>query len=333
MKYHPSDAKTWVRENLRGYLVTTTTPFHDNGEIDEVGIRANVDHVLALPGVSGIYVGSIYQEFWTLTETERRAVTEITADALDGRGHLIANVTDTSAKRVIDLAKHAESVGADMVMVWPPYYGDRTNDGVRAFYEEVASSVDIAIAIYSTTLSELGFFIRPELATELVEIDHIAAIKEASLSLAGYTAMVEAVGDRVVVSCPLEEYYLYGALVFGFEHVPGLVLGSSRPLYSQSAERPYCGEFIAAMNAEDLDAAAAVLRKILATSQPIHSRWLSAGRHNVGLTKYVTSLFGMASGPVRPPSSYPSPAECAQARAVLVVNGLIKAQDSAPALA
>lgn len=323
MKYKTSGAKDWVRENLRGYVVTATTPFRDNGTVDEAGLRANVEHILQLPGTTGIYVGSIYQEFWTLTHEERRLVTATVVDAVDGRVPVIAGATDTSARTVVDLAKHAESVGADLVMIWPPYYGDRTDDGVLAFYHEVALGLDIGICIYSTTLSELGFYIRPQLAERVVDIDNICAIKEASLSLAGYTAMVDAVGTRVPVSCPLEEYFLYGALAFGFEVVPKLLLGSSRPLYAQTAERPYCQQFFEAMEREDVVAARAALAAILATTQPIHSRYLSIGRHNVGLTKYITGLMGMVAGPVRPPSFAPSEEDCAIARRVLADNGLL----------
>jgi 4-hydroxy-tetrahydrodipicolinate synthase len=330
MRYATSEARDWVRQNLRGYVVTMTTPFLADGEVDVAGIRHNVEHVLAVPGAAGIYVGSIYQEFWTLTEDERKLVTATVVEAVDGRVPVIAGCTHTSSRTVIDLARHAEAAGADLVMIWPPYYGVRSHDGVRQFYEEVAAAVDIGIVIYSTTLPELGFYITPELAEELLEIDNICAIKDATLTLSRYTDMYEAVGSRIAVSCPLEEYYLYAVTAFGFDIVPHLVLGSSRPLYCQTAERPHCADFFEAVERGDLESARGSLRSILKISQPIHSRYLARGHHNIGLTKYINGLMGMAGGPVRPPSSEPTDAERESARLVLVENGIVAPRPGDP---
>ena len=83
-RYVRSDARRWVRENLRGYFAVLYTPFRPDGEIDEAGLRRNVAATLALPGVRGLSVHSIHQEFWTLTDTERKRVTEIVIDAVGG---------------------------------------------------------------------------------------------------------------------------------------------------------------------------------------------------------------------------------------------------------
>jgi hypothetical protein len=37
-----SDARAWVRANLRGYFVAGYTPFRPDGEIDEPALRRNV---------------------------------------------------------------------------------------------------------------------------------------------------------------------------------------------------------------------------------------------------------------------------------------------------
>src|SRR6185369_16454930 len=124
-RYVRSEARRWVRENLRGYFTVLYTPFLPDGEIDEQGLRSNVAKTLALPGVGGLSVHSIHQEFWTLTDPERKRVTEIVIDAAGGKAPIVVGVSDTSARNVVDLARHAQAAGADAVMVWPPYYGPR----------------------------------------------------------------------------------------------------------------------------------------------------------------------------------------------------------------
>src|SRR3954463_15993298 len=119
-RYARSDARKWVRQNLRGYFTVLYTPFLPDGEIDEAGLRSNVAATLALPGVGGLSVHSIHQEFWTLTDAERKRVTEIVIEAVGGKAPVVVGVSDTSARTVVDLARHAQGAGADAVMVWPP---------------------------------------------------------------------------------------------------------------------------------------------------------------------------------------------------------------------
>ena len=83
MRYGRGEARTWVRANLRGYMTVLYTPFDAAGEIDEAGLRHNVEETLRRPGVGGLSVNSIHQEFWTFTHDERRRLVDI---VLETRG-------------------------------------------------------------------------------------------------------------------------------------------------------------------------------------------------------------------------------------------------------
>jgi 4-hydroxy-tetrahydrodipicolinate synthase len=319
--YSRSQAKSWLR-GLSGYFVIVTTPYRADGELDYDGLRRNIAQSLALPGVTGLYLGSIYQEFWTLTLAERMRITEVAARECDGHAIVMAGVSSTCARDSMQLARAAADAGADALMVWPPFYGPRDDDGMMKFFESVASASDLAICSYSTTIPELGFYLAPGLAQRLATIDTFAGVKEASRSLSTYSEMVSAVGESLCVSSPLEEYTLFGLATFGRQYVPALLLGSSRPLYVQNASHPYCAQFVDALQAGDIAQAAAALRPMLWAANRLHNRFVGAGAHNVGLVKYITELAGMAGGPVRPPMSSPTEAEKADARAVLAEIGL-----------
>jgi 4-hydroxy-tetrahydrodipicolinate synthase len=322
MKYSRSEAKRWIRENLRGYLVTTTTALMPDGELDVRGIRDNVERFLALPGVQGLYIGSLYQEFWTFTLDERKKIADIMIEQVAGRAPVLVNITENCYKSAIELAKHAERAGADLVMCWPPFYGPRNNEGVLGFYKRLADAVDIGISTYTTTLHELGFYVDVELMLDLAEIDTIVAAKEASLSLARYSAMIEAVGDKLPISAPLEEYYFFGKVAYP-EVAPDFVLGSSRPVYMQSVEKPHCADFFDAVQRGDMAAARTAMNAILKVANELHSRFLSKGQHHATLLKYISSLLGFAAGPVRPPLTMPTQDEQQLAIRVLSENGLL----------
>ena len=323
--YTRSEARQWVRKNLRGYFAVLYTPLLPDGEIDEAGLRRNVAATLALPGVGGLSVHSIHQEFWTLTDAERKRVTEIVIDAAGGKAPVVVGASDTSARNVVDLARHAQAAGADAVMVWPPFYGPRTPDGVRAFYEYVAERIDIGMIAYSTTLSELGYYLTPDQVVALLPIENLCAVQNTTLDFSAYSAMMERVGDRISVTTSLEEYFLFGKMAFSDGRAPDFLLGASRPLFVQNAAQPRCGRFIAAVAAKDYKTAAEEVRGIVAIAGKLQSRYFARGFHHVALSKALTGLFGMATGGSRPPLGAPDPEEFAECARILAEAGLVSA--------
>ena len=84
----------WARENLRGQWSTLMTPFTQDNQINESGIRSDIKHIKAL-GTKGIGCTWGMGEFWSLTEQERLKVYDVVAD--EGRDDwlIAAHITDT----------------------------------------------------------------------------------------------------------------------------------------------------------------------------------------------------------------------------------------------
>lgn len=323
MRYGRDEARNWVRANLRGYMTVLYTPFDSDGEIDEAGLRHNVEATLARPGVGGLSVNSIHQEFWTFTHDERRRLVEIVLETVDGRVPVVVGCSDPSARNVIAFARHAERAGADLVMVWPPYYGPRTPAGVRAFYEQVADAIDIGMIVYCTTLAELGYHLAPDQVEALLHLPQLCAVQDTTMNFASFSAMLERVGDRIAVSTSLEEYFLHGLMAFP-ERASEFMIGSSRPILCQTEAVPLCGTFLEAARRRDFVRAAHHVREIVAIAERLQSRYFARGFHHVALFKTIAGLLGMKTGGVRPPLCNPDPAEVAECRAILVEAGLLR---------
>jgi 4-hydroxy-tetrahydrodipicolinate synthase len=322
MRYARGEARDWVRATLRGYLAVLYTPFREDGALDEDGLRHNVRATLALPGVGGLSVNSLHQEFWTLTDAERFRLVEVVLETVAGSKPVVIGCTDPSAEKAVRYARHATAHGADLVMAWPPFYGRRSAEGVRDFYEYLAARIDIGLIAYSTTLSELGFYLAPEQVAALLPLPNLCAVQNTTLNLAQYAAMMERVGAEIAVATSLEEYHLHGQLMFP-DRAPGFLIGSSRPVFCQSAAHPHCGNFVAAIERGDLAAAAAQARTIMAIAEKLQSRYFARGFHHVGVFKALAGLLGMRTGPVRPGIAPADPREIAECTAVLRESGLL----------
>lgn len=320
-RYKLSEARQWVRTSLRGYMTALYTPFRQNGDIDERALAHNVELTLSLPGVGGLSLNSIHQEFWTLTDAERMRVTELVLRAVGGRKPVIVGVSHTSARTVIELARHAQDAGADALMVWPPYYGPRSKDGVIAFYNEVAERIDIGMFVYSTTLSELGFYLTPDTVASMLPLACVCGVHSSTMNFAAYASMMERVGGDIAVSTSLEEYFLFGKLAMP-ERAPDFLMGCSRPLFVQSEERPHCGRFIDAALSGDYASAAAAMREIVGIADKLQSRYFAQGFHHVALFKVLSENQGLIGGPVRPPASAPEVSELQECFDVMIAAGI-----------
>lgn len=326
--YARSAARAWVRANLRGYFAACYTPFHADDGIDEPAMRRNVHATLAKPGVGGLSLHSIHQEFWTLTLDERKHVTDAVLDESRSKAPVVVGVSDPSARNVIELARHAQAAGAAAVMVWPPYYGPRTADGVRAFYESVAAGIDIGFFAYSTTLAELGYHLDAAQVEALLGIEHLCGV-QVTASPADFSAMIGRVGDRICVTTSLEETLLQAHREFP-ARATRFTLGSSRPLLLQSPAQPHCGRFMAALLAGDLVAAEGHAQVIMALAQKLQSRYFARGFHHVALFKRVAGQLGLETHGLRPPLSEPEPAELAECVEVLKHAGILAANPGRP---
>jgi 4-hydroxy-tetrahydrodipicolinate synthase len=320
-EYRRSEAKEWARESLRGYIAVMFTPYDEKGAVDSAAVRRDVEHTLNLPGIAGLYVGSIYQEFWLLSEAERRYLAEVVIDAVHGRVPVIVSASHTVLESAVSLADHARAAGAAAVMLWPPYFGPRSQSGVLDFYTAVMDKVDIGFAFYNTGLSEVGFEMAPPLLKALARLPQMCILKEASLRLDTFLQTLSLIGQDVVVSSPLEEFWLAGRMLAP-DYSAAMLMGSSRVLFLQTAAMPKLDLFFqAAMSGRNREADA-LLSWILATGEAIHGSALRAGEHPIGLIKAVCGAMGLSGGAPRPPCARPSQTQLEAALAGLRAAGL-----------
>jgi 4-hydroxy-tetrahydrodipicolinate synthase len=314
--YEAMDAKAWAKDALTGYVAVSFTPYRADGGIDHDAVAADVEYTLSLPHIGGLYVGSIYQEFWLLSVRERMALAQTVISAAAGRVPVIVAASHTVAEEAIALARHAADAGADLVMLWPPYFGPRDHEGILAFYHQVMAGADIGFAFYNTGLAEVGYQMSAEVLDRLADHPKICVLKEASLREDVYLDTIANIGDRVQVSSPLEEYWLSGRALMP-DLAPKFLMGSSRALIMQTPSDPLLGRFYEHAMAGSFEAAAAELRVILQLSEQLHGPSLRSGHHPVGLIKAIRGGLGQSGGNPRPPCHAPSQAEVAAALAIL----------------
>lgn len=139
-----------------------------------------------------------------------------------------------------------------------------------------------------------------------------------------YMDTLSRVGERLTVSCPVEEHWVMGRQMMGDRYAAPVLLGTSRPLYLETNTKPYLSNFYEAAATKDYDAIGAALREVLVVANALHGRYLVRGEHNVSIVKSIMDLKGLAGGHVRPPLSAASTDSVNEAAAILRRAGLLE---------
>jgi 4-hydroxy-tetrahydrodipicolinate synthase len=106
---------------LKGIIPPMVTPLLQDGTLDLIGLKKLVEYILA-GGVHGLFLLGTTGEGTSLSHTLRKQLVSETCKLVEKRVPIVVCITDTSLEESLELAKHSAKVGADAVVVAPPYY-------------------------------------------------------------------------------------------------------------------------------------------------------------------------------------------------------------------
>lgn len=162
---------------LSGVIPPTITAFDDEEEVDYERTAAHARYVVD-GGAHGVFPLGTNGEFPLLTGEERRGVVEAVVEEID-EVPVIAGVGAPSTYETIRQAEHAESVGADGVVIITPYYYPLDGEAALNHYQRVATAVDLPFYIYHIP-SKTGNALSLATLDELAGIENLAGVKDSS---------------------------------------------------------------------------------------------------------------------------------------------------------
>lgn len=134
-------------KKLYGTVVPIITPLTDEDTIDVESLKRLVDHVIN-GGLQCLYPCGTTGEMMYLTVEERKLVAEETVKQAANRVPVFIHVGAWNLKDTIELAQHAEAIGADGIGVVTPAFFKLSDQGLIDFYTSVANSVSKDFSVY-----------------------------------------------------------------------------------------------------------------------------------------------------------------------------------------
>ena len=178
---------------FKGVNTALITPFKD-GQIDKIALRDLVNWQIK-QGVHGLVPVGTTGESPTLSHEEHDEVIEITVTEAAGRVPVIAGAGSNNTSEAIRLAKHAEEVGANAVLIVSPYYNKPTQQGLKAHFLSIADELSsIPLIVYDIPGRSI-VSVKDELLAELAKHKNIIGIKDATGDAARPARLSNLIGD------------------------------------------------------------------------------------------------------------------------------------------
>ena len=176
------EARAWARSTLRGIGNSLYTPFcgDDGDDIDWDAYRTLVRYCVGELRHPMLWCTSGVGEFWSLTLDERKRLLEVAIE--EGRAAnpdvvVQACTAAMSAKDCLELTRHAQEAGADVVYIQTPMMEAHGGIGVLRYFQYIADRTDIALGMFNSPSS--GYVLTPaESARIYDEIPAVCATKE-----------------------------------------------------------------------------------------------------------------------------------------------------------
>jgi N-acetylneuraminate lyase/4-hydroxy-tetrahydrodipicolinate synthase len=165
---------------LEGIITALVTPFTEDSKLNVDGLRRLIDFQLS-NGVTSFFICGTYGLGPVMSVDERKKVTELVVESVGGRGKVIVHVGSLNIDDALELAKHAEDVGAYAIASLPPYYYVFDDEAIINYFKRLVSRVKIPVYLYNNP-ARTGVRITSELLRKLADVG-VTGVKDSSFDI------------------------------------------------------------------------------------------------------------------------------------------------------
>ncbi|MEO6522485.1 MAG: dihydrodipicolinate synthase family protein [Mucilaginibacter sp.] len=278
-----------MKKRILGLVTAPFTPMHQDGTIAIDKIPAMVD-MLINNGIKGMFVCGSTGEGPSMTTSERMNVAAAFVKAAAKRITVLVHVGHNSIQESIELARHAQLIGADYISTTPPtYFKITTISTLVDCLADIAAAAPLLPLYYYNipALTGINLDMVELLKTSKSAIPNFAGIKYTTPLLHEYQACLNFGNKEFDVLFGTDEMLL-GALAVGAEGFIGSTYNFVAPVYQQIISFYKEGDMKSAQN---LQLFSVEMVRVIVKHGGLRAQ------------KAMMKLIGMDCGPVRLPQN------------------------------
>ncbi|TDE10171.1 dihydrodipicolinate synthase family protein [Jiangella asiatica] len=203
-----------------GLYPATVTPFASSMKIDFPALEAHLSATAAAPGIRGLVVNGHLGEILALDAKERVDIVSVAKSTCTNGQVVYAGIVGYRAEDLVEQGLRAKVAGADGLLVLPPidvrpYRRLAANpDSVLHFFAELDKRVGLPMVVHQYP-DFTGAAYPLAVLSRLAELEHVVAVKAASVDISTYTELWDTLSEKTRVLVATDAPGLLGMLLHG----------------------------------------------------------------------------------------------------------------------
>lgn len=280
-----------------GLLSFPVTDFDSQGSFDSESYQSRLKWFVSHE-ISAVFVAGGTGEFFNLSLNDFRDVVSTAVNTIGGQLPIIASAGQ-SVEMAKEQAKIAEEVGADGILLMPPYLTECPQEGLVAYAAEVCNSTSLNVIYYNRGNGIMDAASVQQLADAC---PNLIGLKDGKGDMQALNKIVKTVGNRLayIGGVPTAEIFAEAYLSIGVNTYSSAVFNFVPDMASM---------FYKALRAGDHETVKKITRDFFIPFVDLRDRKQG---YAVSLVKLGAEIVGKPAGKVRAPLVMPTDEERAQ---------------------
>ena len=139
-------------EDFKGVIPAVLSVFDAQEELDEKGTRELIRFLTSFD-IGGLYLTGSTGEAFLMNSEERKRQVEIVMDEVGDRLPVVVHVGAMSTRASVELARHAEAVGAAGISSVPPFCFKFNEEQIFGYYRDISEATSLPMIVYNIPLA------------------------------------------------------------------------------------------------------------------------------------------------------------------------------------
>ncbi|WP_136604299.1 dihydrodipicolinate synthase family protein [Paenibacillus dokdonensis] len=202
---------TDIISQYKGIYIAMYSAYDEAGNVDQDRVKKLARYYVG-KGVKGLYVGGSSGEGILQNAEERKQVLEAVMEEVKGELTIIVHVGANSTREAVELSKHAEKFGADIISAVPSIYYRLPEAAVEKHWQHMIDSTNLPFIIYNIPQTT-GFTLSTSLLAKLAKQDKVIGVKMSGESTFELQQYKETGGSQFLVFNGPDEQFLAGRIM------------------------------------------------------------------------------------------------------------------------
>ena len=227
-------------DKYKGVIPAFYACYDEEGSISPEGVKALTRYFVE-KGVKGVYVNGSSGECIYQSVEDKKTVLENVMEEAKGKLTVIAHVACNNTKDSMELARHAESVGADAIAAIPPIYFRLPEHAIAQYWNDISSAAPNTDFVIYNIPQLAGVALTMNLFAEMRKNPNVIGVKNSSMPVQDIQMFKAAAGEDYVIFNGPDEQFISGRVI-GAEGAIGGTYGAMPELFIKLDEFVKAGE-------------------------------------------------------------------------------------------